>query len=147
MAQTVQPQDEKPVDWKAESRKWEERAKENVEGAKNYDTLKAKFDALSKSSDDAASKLAAAQKTIADMEAQNKLNALRQKVSKDTGVPVELLTGNTEESLRSQAKGISDYAHKVSTPKLPEVFSDGKIPKGSAATGWQQVAQFVARNH
>lgn len=139
--------DNKQIDWKAESRKWEDRAKENKANADAYATLKAKFDTLSKSHDDDATKLAEAQKTISDMEAQAKLNALREKVSRDTGVPVELLTGKDEDSLTKQAKGIADYAKQQSQPKLPHIIGDGDIPHGKAGNGWQQVAQWIAHNH
>lgn len=67
----------------------------------------------------------------------NKLSALKSRISKDTGVPVELLTASDEESLTAQAAAITDYVEsqskskKTETPKPGQPLKDGATPPAS----------------
>lgn len=84
-----------------------------------------------KPGDDIASKLAAAEKELAGLKASNALRDLREKVSKETGVPSDLLTAETEEACKAQADAIKAYA-KPSYPPLPD---GGEVHgAGSSAT-------------
>lgn len=80
--------------------------------------------------------IAALQKDI------NTRNA-RDKVSADTGVPANLLTGDTEESCKAQADAI--LAWRGAQPKYPSTKDGGEPPAGgggnSIADAWLSVSE------
>lgn len=91
------------TDWKAEARKWESRAKENLKSARaNEDAAKRLAD-LEESQKTEAQKaqdrLEAAEKRAAELE----LKATRAEVAAAKGVPAELLSGSTQEELEAWA--------------------------------------------
>ena len=67
-----------------------------------------------------------AEKMIADMEKANSIRDIRSKISKETGVPEELLTADTEEDSKKLAEAINAYA----TPK-----DNLNVPDGGEAGG------------
>lgn len=82
--------------------------------------------------------LAAAQQRAAELEgelnalkAANALRDIRATVSKETSVPAELLTAETEEACRAQAQGILDFAKPAGYPAV----RDGGEVTGGHATG------------
>ena len=101
----------------------------------DYDDLKAKaarLDELEEASKtelqkatDRAEKL---QKELDGMRQAETVRSVREKVAEETGVPANLLTGETEEACKEQASAIKAYAQ----PKYPNV-KDGGEP--SKATG------------
>ncbi|WP_311396576.1 hypothetical protein [Lancefieldella parvula] len=131
--QTAEPkeQEEPTTDWKANSRKWEDRAKSNKE------QLDAALEKIGE--------LQAAQATSTN-EQLEKANAeiaelkLKIKISKDTGVPVELLQGSDEEAITASANALTSYAQS---------FAAYPLDKGGAAhstTGnVEDIADPVAR--
>ena len=50
------------------------------------------------------------EKELAGMKEQEKIRGIRKKVSGDTGVPEDLLTGNSEEDCKTQAEAILKFA-------------------------------------
>lgn len=91
----------------------------------DYDALKAKakkYDAqeeaqkteLQKATDKAAS----LQKELDAMKDAEKIRSVREKVSKDTGVPAELLSGTDEDSCKAQAEAIKKYAGEKAYPEV-----------------------------
>ena len=116
---------------KADSRKWENRAKDNAEKAKAYDELQAQSKTL--------------EQQVADIRDQlNRTNManLRLKVASETGVPENLLFGSSETELREHADAILKLvdAAKVK-PAAPVIPTDGKTPDnaGQLSTLEQQV--------
>ena len=115
--QTAEPkeQEEPTTDWKANSRKWEDRAKSNKE---QLDAALEKIEELQ-----------AAQTTNTN-EQLEKANAeiaelkLKIKVSKETGVPVELLQGSDEDAITASAEALTSYAQS---------FAAYPLDKGGAA--------------
>ena len=67
---------------------------------------------------------------------------LREKVSKDSGVPASLLTGATEEECKTQAEAIKAYAQPKGYPKVPDGGEVHNAP-GAAATR-DKFAEFMA---
>lgn len=65
---------------------------------------------------------------LAEMQAKEQLHELLQKVSSETGVPVELLRGTTEEELTAHAEALKPYVEK---PSVPYVGSDGFAAGGT----------------
>lgn len=110
-AEVEQPQAEEPkeqaeptestTDWKANSRKWEDRAKSNKEqldaALKEIEELKASQAANTNE------QLEQANAKIAELQ-------LKIKVSKETGVPVEFLQGSDEETITASANALTSYA-------------------------------------
>lgn len=65
----------------------------------------------------------------------NALRDLREQVSKDTGVPASLLTGDTEDACKAQAEAIKSYADSTSkAPGYPGLKDGGEVraPSGTA---------------
>lgn len=71
------------------------------------------------------------------LKAANQLREMREGVAKATGVPADLLTGDTEELCTSQAKGILDFA------KYPSVPDGGEVHGAGAATTREQFAEWL----
>lgn len=62
----------------------------------------------------------ALEKELSGLKEQNKIHEIRENVSKETGVPVELLTGSDEATCREQAEGINKYAGIKKYPGVKE---------------------------
>ncbi|MBQ0142183.1 MAG: hypothetical protein KBT06_05200 [Prevotellaceae bacterium] len=105
------------------------------EGAKyaDYEELKAKaskFDEMEEANKSelqkANEKAAALQKQLDDMTKATELSNLRNKVSTDTGVPVALLTADTEDECKAQAEAILAFA-STQKPSYPSVKDGGEV--------------------
>lgn len=73
----------------------------------------------------------------AELDALKQANALRDiraAVSRETSVPAELLTAETEEACRAQAQGILDFARPAGYPAV----RDGGEPAGSIKPATRQ---------
>lgn len=104
----------------------------------DYDDLKAKaakFDAAEEVGktelQKANERTAALQKELDALKSANILRDLRQKVSKETGVPAELLSGDTEENCTAQAKAILAFAKPGGYPNVRDGGDPNKTPTGS----------------
>lgn len=113
------------VDWqekyesmKAHSRKWEERAKSNSQAAEQLEQLRAQSDEKDKTITDLQSRLEG-------YETAEKKRGWAAKVSKDTGIPVELLDADSEEGMRAQASRLAKYLKPHGLP------GQGSVPTGS----------------
>lgn len=74
--------------------------------------------------------LKAATDELEGLKRSNAVRDLRDRVSKATGVPASLLTGETEEACKAQAEAIREYAKPSGYPQL----RDGGEVHGSTAT-------------
>lgn len=93
----------------------------------DYDTLKTKaeqFDAAQEAGKTELQKETDRANALqAKLDAMNKateLRNIREKVSKDTGVPTDLLSGDTEEACSDQAKAILAFAKTGNYPKVKD---------------------------
>lgn len=112
---------------KADSRKWEERAKANKAKAD-------KFDQLAGDGDDIEQRIAALESENQAMKDAEARHALVAKVAASVGLSeslVETLNGTDEDALTKQAKAIADLKPK-GAPNAPEA---GKFPRGSEPKG------------
>ena len=144
-AETVeveQPQAEEPkeqaeptTDWKANSRKWEDRAKSNKEqldaALKEIEELKAS------QATNANEQLEQANAKIAELK-------LKIKVSKETGVPVELLQGSDEEAITASANALTSYAQSFAKSNAAYPLDKGGAAH-STAGNVEDIADPVAR--
>lgn len=91
------PEPKPEIDWKAEARKWEARAKRG-----NAEELAAANERAEK----AEAELAAANAQIAREQAARR-------VSEATGVPVGVLRGDTEDEMAAHAQAVAEYARAL----------------------------------
>jgi hypothetical protein len=68
----------------------------------------------------AADKNAALQAELDQLKKENKVREIHEKVSKETGVPMNLLLGDDEESCTTQAKAILEFAKAGKYPQVPD---------------------------
>lgn len=144
-ADVEQPQAEEPkeqaepteptTDWKANSRKWEDRAKSNKEqldaALKEIEELKAS------QATNTTEQLEQANAKIAELK-------LKIKVSKDTGVPVELLQGSDEEAITASANALTSYAQSFAKSTAAYPLDKGGAAH-STAGNVEDIADPVAR--
>lgn len=84
-----------------------------------------------------------ADKLQAELDFLNKANevrTIREKVATDNGVPVSLLTGNTEEECTTQAKAILEFANKPMP--YPSVKDGGEVNKTMKKNAVDQFADW-----
>lgn len=113
------PAQEPATDWKAEARKWEARAKENKTA---LDDLTGKFTAVESENGELATK-------VQTYEAKEARIALLADVSKATGVPAELLRGETKEDLEAHAEVLKPLI-QTTGPIIPgQEKTPSKVPE------------------
>ena len=95
---------------------------------------------------DNSAQLAAVQQELADLKAANALRDLRYSVSKETGVPVELLTGDTEDLCRSQAEAAKAYAKAQPPAGYPSVPDGGEVHVSTPNTTRDKFAEWMDKN-
>ena len=139
-SQTEEPKEqaeptEPTTDWKANSRKWEDRAKSNKEqldvALKEIEELKAS------QATNTTEQLEQANATIAELQ-------LKIKVSKETGVPVELLQGSDEEAITASANALTSYAQSFAKSTAAYPLDKGGAAH-STAGNVEDIADPVAR--
>lgn len=114
---------------------------------KDYEEVKRKAAEFDKAEE---AKLSELQKANAEIErlkadakkrdAADAKRAAKEKVSKETGVPFDLIAGEDEESMAAFANAVKAYAKKPSAPKVPD---GGKFADGAKAAKSDN-ARFVA---
>ena len=77
---------------------------------------------------------------IANRDAKAKADALKAQISKEIGVPAELIAGASEEEMRTWAQSVADFAKKDTAPVLNNA---GKF--AGAKTDPSDPARLVAR--
>ena len=104
----------------------------------DYDALKAKAQQFDAAQEAGKSELQKATEKAASLQAQvdsltkaNTLRDLRTKVSTETGVPADLLTGDTEEACKAQATAILKFAKPGGYPTVKDGGDPAKKPSGS----------------
>lgn len=75
------------------------------------------------------------------MKKAEEVRTTREKVSKETGIPANLLTGTTEEECKAQADAIKAYA----TPSgYPKVKDGGEMPKPTGGNAKADFAEYMS---
>ena len=131
-----------------------ERVKKERAKYEGFDEIKnkaAKFDELQEASkselqkaEDKASKL---EKELNDMKAAETIRKAKANVSEETGIPVELLSGETEEACKEQAEAIKQYvAQEIERAKMngyPVVRDAGESKPISSNSTRDQFANWM----
>lgn len=126
---------EPTTDWKANSRKWEDRAKSNKEQLDA--TLKELEELKASQATNANEQLEQANAKIAELK-------LKIKVSTETGVPVELLQGSDEEAITASANALTSYAQSFAKSNAAYPLDKGGAAH-STAGNVEDIADPVAR--
>ncbi|MEW2011401.1 hypothetical protein AB0300_18220 [Microbacterium sp. NPDC078814] len=136
MAENEAPQGAEPVegeqaqgtDWKAEARKWESRAKQNLADAKANEGAAQRLaeieEAQKTEAQKAQERLEAAEKRAAELE----LRAARAEVAATKGVPANLLSGSTQEELEASADALLAFRGEQQQKLI--IPNEGKSPQG-----------------
>lgn len=128
-AATPQAPAQEPTDWKAEARKWEDRAKANKDAA---DQLAAIEDAAKTETQKAIDRATAAEAALADVKKRDEVAAWKKQVSTDTGVPVEVLAGETLEAIQAHGEVLKPLISPTPTSAPPApVTTIGQTPPAS----------------
>ena len=90
-------------------------------------------------------KNASLQKQLEAFQRADTERQLKEKVSQETGVPVSVLRGATEEDLRAQAEEILKI-YKPETVSYPNVRDGGETPKVKGATTAEQFAEWFNKS-
>lgn len=83
------------------------------------------------------------EKKLSSLEKEKTIRAMREKVAQEKGVPVDLLTGETEEACSAQANGILQFANGTGYPAVRDAGEPAKITKASTR---QQFAEWAKKN-
>lgn len=104
---------------------------------RDYEELKTAAQELAKLKDEnkselekAISRAEKAEKELTSLQHEKQLSDVAKEVSKETGVPLEALRGNSKEELLEHASLLKQYMKKDS---VPYVASDGNKPTSDAA--------------
>ena len=105
----AEPEAVKETDWKAEARKWESRAKENLASAKTNESAAQRLaeieEAQKTEAQKAQERVEAAEKRAAELEQRS----LRAEVAAVKGVPASLLSGSTQADLEASADALLEF--------------------------------------
>ena len=126
-----------------------DRLKREREKYADYSDLKKKAELYDKYEEESKSEIQKATERAEKLQAeldgikkQEEVRGIREKVSKETGVPASLLSGMTEEDCKEQAEGIKAFAN----PSYPNVKDKGE-PGGTPGTSTaQQFADWANQN-
>lgn len=122
------------IDWKGESRKWENRAKENRRAANERDEL-------AKAIGDKDATIEALKAKVADFETAAKVREWSANAAAEHGISADLIRGTTEDEINAHAAAIAKALHDVKPPVAPVVPQAGATPDN----GGGNLAEF-ARN-
>lgn len=138
---TQEAQVETPAetDWKAEARKWEARAKDNLASARaNEDAAKRLAELEDAQKSEAQKQQEALEKAQREL-AELTVAKTRAEVAAAKGVPAELLTGSTQEELEARADDL--IAWRGAAPKGAVVPGEGKDPSPDLDAGMLATAR------
>lgn len=138
--QVIEP---KETDWKAEARKWESRAKENLSAAKANEVAAKRLTEIEE-----AQKTETQKQQEALEKAQNELAELtvaktRAEVAAAKGVPAALLSGSTQEELESAADALLEFRGESPSPFPKADPSQGVKGTSGGGTNADKFAAFM----
>lgn len=141
-SQDQSPTPKKPTEtvefWKAKARDNEKRAKENSDAAKRLKELE---DAQKTELQREREAREAAEKAAAELRAERELTQIRAQVSKSTGIPAEVLRGNTQEEIEDHAQSLKAL---LPEPRKPgQVPAEGRTVSTGSGDPAQQFAELI----
>ena len=134
----------KEIDWKAEARKHEQRAKDNLAKAKENESAAQRLaeieDANKTELEKVAARAEAAEKRAAELETRS----VRAEVAAAKGVPANLLSGSTQAELEASADALIAFRGEQSSNPL-HVPKEGTSPKAQPSTESEFVGQLFSQ--
>lgn len=127
------------TDWKAEARKWEERAKANRAAVKERDALAEALKSKDADLDELRGKVSA-------FEHAREVEAWKTQVAADTDVPAHLLRGETLEDLQAHAEALKE-AFTKQRPRGPLVPQIADTPAASRSGDMSEVSRQLFGHH
>ena len=116
----------------------------------DYEELKGKAAKYDEAEEAQKTELQKATKKATSLEAEltalkkaEEIRGIREKVSKETGVPINLITAETEEACSEQAKAIAEFATPSGYPKVKDGGEPSKYSKPSTRDIFSQWASKV----
>ena len=124
-----------------------DRLKRDREKFADYDTLKEKAAKYDEAEEKNKSELEKANEKVASLQAEldgirkaQELSDMRTKVAKENNIPIELLTGATEDECKVQADKLKEFMSASGVPVTVsdggEVVRTGKLDPGKAFEQW-----------
>ncbi|NMM99334.1 helicase [Bifidobacterium olomucense] len=120
-----------PTDWEAKyreavshSREWEKRAKDNKAAADELQQLK---ESQMSEQQKAEAKTAKLQKELDALKAEKQASAWRSQVAEESGLPSNLIVGDSLEAMQQHAKAINEYIAEKTKPVV-NAPGEGKQP-------------------
>ena len=115
------------------------RERQKYEGFSELQEKAAKFDELEAASktelQKATEKAEKLEAELNSIKKANEIRTIREKVAKETGIPVNLLTAETEASCTEQAKSILEFAKPGRYPALPD---NGEVHRATVKQSTKQ---------
>ena len=112
----------------------------------DYEEIKAKAAKFDEAEEANKSELQKAVERANNLEAElnglkksEEIRQTREKIATETGIPANLLTGDTEESCKAQAEAIKAFA----TPNYPKVKDSGEVPKTVSGNAKADFAEYM----
>ena len=128
----AQEPEQQETDWKAEARKWEQRAKDANRRVKDLEPFEAKVSELEEASkselEKAQERAERAERALAEASA----TAVRAEVAAEKGVPVALLSGDSREALIASAEALLVFRDETARKGnyVPSEGRNSNIDKG-----------------
>lgn len=128
----AQEPEQQETDWKAEARKWEQRAKDANRRVKDLEPFEAKVSELEEASkselEKAQERAERAERALAEASA----TAVRAEVAAEKGVPVALLSGDSREALIASAEALLAFRDETARKGnyVPSEGRNSNIDKG-----------------
>lgn len=122
------PATQADLDRIVENRLQRERAK--YADYEQYKADSAKLGTVVAERDELKNQLDTANKELGTLRGEKQVREWAQEVSQETGVPADVIRGNTKEEMLAHAQSLEKYVNV----SAPVVGSDGKSPNSSAAT-------------
>lgn len=126
-----------------------ERLKREREKYSDYETLKEKANKLDEIEEKNKTELEKATEKATRLEdelnkirKQNEISAIREKVAKEAGIDAKLLTMDTEEDCKAQAKNLMDW-HRANPTGYPSVRDGGEVTNISGASNRDKFAEWL----
>lgn len=123
------------TDWKAEARKWENRAKTNLSAAKANEGAAKRLAEIEEANKTEAEKIAARAEAAEKRAAELELRATRAEVAASKGVPADLLAGSTQEELEASADALLTFKGESAPPSPFPKADPSQGAKGVIGTG------------
>lgn len=132
------------TDWKAEARKWEQRAKDNLARATEHESAAKRLaeleDAQKSEVEKANDRAAKAEQALAAAQSQ----ALRAEVAASKGVPLELIHGTSRDELEAAADALIAFRGEQK-PAAPFVAREGNNPQPAASDARESIRALFGR--